>query len=408
MSDLTLRLKRLHAGQEKVMAKAARYNVLKIGRRFGKTTLAVNELLPQIALDGKPCAYYAPTYKDLHDVWLELRTVMADLITSKNEQTKQMRLITGGVIDFWSMDEPDSGRGRKYARVVVDEAEKARKFREAWTQTIMPTLMDYKGDAWILSTPKFGQTFFKELFHKEDPTWQRFNLSTYDNPHIDEAEIDHLRQQLDDLTFRCEILAEDVNMASNPFTYAFDAAKHVTSVQYDHRYHLHLSFDFNVDPITCIAVQHIDGCIRVVKEFYLRNSDIYQLCEAIIAAFPKATYIVTGDATGASRSALTSGNYGYYDVVARQLGLGRGQMKQPAVNPSIRDTRVLCNSLLQNYCVQIDKECQWLIKDLQYVEVDDEGDIIKDRRTDLRKADVLDCFRYYCNSFHRDWIRLLG
>jgi hypothetical protein len=390
------------------MAKAARYNVLKIGRRFGKTTLAVNELLPEIALQGKPCAYYAPTYKDLHDVWLELRTVMADLITSKNEQTKQMRLITGGVIDFWSMDEPDSGRGRKYARVVVDEAEKARKFREAWTQTIMPTLMDYKGDAWILSTPKFGQTFFKELFHKEDPTWQRFNLSTYDNPHIDEAEIDHLRQQLDDLTFRCEILAEDVNMASNPFTYAFDQLKHVTSVQYDHRYHLHLSFDFNVDPITCIAVQHIDGCIRVVKEFYLRNSDIYQLCEAIIAAFPKATYIVTGDATGASRSALTSGNYGYYDVVARQLGLGRGQMKQPAVNPSIRDTRVLCNSLLQNYCVQIDKECQWLIKDLQYVEVDDDGDIIKDRRTDLRKADVLDCFRYYCNSFHRDWIRLLG
>jgi hypothetical protein len=390
------------------MAQAARYNVLKIGRRFGKTTLAVNELLPEIALQGKPCAYYAPTYKDLHDVWLELRHVMSDLIVSKNEQTKQMRLITGGVIDFWSMDEPDSGRGRKYARVVVDEAEKARKFREAWTQTIMPTLMDYKGDAWILSTPKFGQTFFKELFHKEDPTWQRFNLSTYDNPHIDEAEIDHLRQQLDDLTFRCEILAEDVNMASNPFTYAFDPLKHVVSVEYDPRYHLHLSFDFNVDPITCIAVQHMDGCIRVVKEFYLRNSDIYQLCEAIISAFPKATYIVTGDATGASRSALTSGNYGYYDVVARQLGLGRGQMKQPAVNPSIRDTRVLCNSLLQNYCVQIDKECQWLTKDLQYVEVDDEGDIIKDRRTDLRKADMLDCFRYYCNSFHRDWIRLLG
>jgi hypothetical protein len=408
VSDLTLRLKKLHAGQDKVMAQAARYNVLKIGRRFGKTTLAVNELLPEIALQGKPCAYYAPTYKDLHDVWLELRHVMSDLIVSKNEQTKQMRLITGGVIDFWSMDEPDSGRGRKYARVVVDEAEKARKFREAWTQTIMPTLMDYKGDAWILSTPKFGQTFFKELFHKEDPTWQRFNLSTYDNPHIDEAEIDHLRQQLDDLTFRCEILAEDVNMANNPFTYAFDPLKHVVSVEYDPRYHLHLSFDFNVDPITCIAVQHMDGCIRVVKEFYLRNSDIYQLCEAIIAAFPKATYIVTGDATGASRSALTSGNYGYYDVVARQLGLGRGQMKQPAVNPSIRDTRVLCNSLLQNYCVQIDKECQWLTKDLQYVEVDDEGDIIKDRRTDLRKADMLDCFRYYCNSFHRDWIRLLG
>jgi len=42
------------------------------------------------------------------------------------------------------------------------------------------------------------------------------------------------------------------------------------------------------------------------------------------------------------------------------------------------------------------------------VEVDGDGDIVKDRRTDLRKADLLDCFRYYCNSFHRDWIRFFN
>lgn len=407
MSELQVKLKHLHSGQTKVMDAAKRYNVLKIGRRFGKTTLALNELLPQVALDGKPCAYYAPTYKDLQDVWLELRSILADVIVSKNEQTKQMRLVTGGVIDFWSMDEPDSGRGRKYARVVVDEAEKARKFREAWNQTIMPTLMDYKGDAWILSTPKFGQTFFKELFHRDDPSWQRFNLSTYDNPHIDHSEVDHLRQQLDELTFRCEILAEDVNLANNPFSYAFDKDKHVHPVTYDQRHHVYLSFDFNVDPITCLAIQHIDGCIKVVCEFYLRNSDIYRLCDHILSAFPKAAFIVTGDATGAARSALTSGNQNYYDVVSKRLGLGRGQMKQPSVNPSIRDTRVLVNSLLQNYCVQVDPSCEWLIKDLLYVEVDDEGDLIKDRSTDLRKADLMDCWRYYCNSFHRDWIRLL-
>lgn len=318
-----------------------------------------------------------------------------------------MRLITGGVIDFWSMDEPDSGRGRKYKRVVIDEAEKARKFREAWNQTIMPTLLDYKGDAWILSTPKFGNTFFKELFHREDPQWARFNLSTYDNPHIDVDEVDNLRQQLDELTFRCEILAEDVNLANNPFAYAFDAEKHIEPCSYDQRYHIYLSFDFNVDPITCIAVQHIDGCIRVINEFALRNSDIYQLTQNIIARFPKAAFVVTGDATGANRSALTAGNYGYYDVVQKQLMLGRSQMKQPAVNPSVRDTRVLMNSLLQNYQVMVDPSCNQLIRDLQYVEVDDDGDILKDRSTDIRKADLLDCFRYYCNSFHKDWLRVL-
>jgi hypothetical protein len=77
------------------------------------------------------------------------------------------------------------------------------------------------------------------------------------------------------------------------------------------------------------------------------------------------------------------------------------------VNPSVRDTRVLVNSLLQNYCVKIDRSCKGLITDLKYVEVDEEGDIIKDRRTDIRKSDLLDCFRYYCATFHRDWIRYL-
>ena len=52
-----------------MLGEKSRYNVLKIGRRWGKTTLAINDLLPQVGLDGMPCAYYAPTYKDLNDVW---------------------------------------------------------------------------------------------------------------------------------------------------------------------------------------------------------------------------------------------------------------------------------------------------------------------------------------------------
>ena len=405
MSDIVIKLKKLHDGQLNVLRDAKRYNVLKIGRRWGKTTLAINSLLIDKAIDGFPCAYYAPTYKDLNDVWLELRDKLKDVCASKNEQTKQMRLITGGVIDFWSMDEPDSGRGRKYARVVVDEAEKAKKFQQTWTQTIMPTLLDYKGDGWILSTPKFGQTFFKELFIRKDDNWKSFNLSSYNNPHIDPLEIDNLKHQLDDLTFRCEILAEDVNLANNPFAYAFEEDKHIVDCEYNELDHLYLSFDFNVDPITCIAVQHNSGCIKIIDEFALKNSDIYNLCDQIVAKYPKASFIITGDATGANRSALTSGNYGYYDVVQRKLNLSNNQMQQPHVNPSIRDTRVLLNSLLQNYCFQINSKCINTIRDLKYVEVDEDADIIKDRRSDTRKSDLLDCVRYYCATFHRNWLR---
>jgi hypothetical protein len=86
VSDIAIKLKRLHSGQERVISEASRYNVLKIGRRWGKTTLAVNELLPNVALDGNPCAYYAPTYKDLHDVWLELKYTLKPIIESRRSR----------------------------------------------------------------------------------------------------------------------------------------------------------------------------------------------------------------------------------------------------------------------------------------------------------------------------------
>ncbi len=410
MTEIAVRLKTLHPGQQSVVQSCNRFNILNIGRRWGKTTLAVNELIVQPALDGFPVGYFAPTYGDLHDVWIEARSMLHDVIISKNEQVKQMRLITGGIIDMWSMDNPDSGRGRHYKRVIVDEAEKAKKFEEAWQGTILPTLLDLKGDAWILSTPKFGQTYFKELFKlaKEGREgWSSFNLSSYSNPYIDSDEIETLRQSMDELSFRCEILAEDVDITNNPFAYAFDPEKHIGKTAYDPHLELMLSFDFNVDPITCIAAQDNGSTLSIIHEWSIPNGDIYQLSDQILATYPNALFLFTGDATGAARSAVTQGNINYYTVVQNRLGLGFAQLKQPRVNPSIRDSRVLTNSVLQNYHVVIDSECKNLIFDLKYVQVDQDQSIIKDRSSQSKNSDLLDCFRYLINTFKYDFIRMI-
>ena len=58
-------------------------------------------------------------------------------------------MITGGIIDMWSLDDGNSGRGRKYKRVVIDECEKAPKLEIAWQGVIRATLTDYIGDCWF-------------------------------------------------------------------------------------------------------------------------------------------------------------------------------------------------------------------------------------------------------------------
>lgn len=46
-----------------------------------------------------------------------------------------------------------------------------------------------------------------------------------------------------------------------------------------------------------------------------------------------------------------------------------------------------------------------LIRDLKYVQVDDEQSIIKDRQDETRKADHLDNFRYLINTFKGDFVK---
>lgn len=421
MSEIIVKLPKLHDAQTKIFEGAKRFNVLKCGRRFGKTTII--EELSSIALDGQFVGIWSPTYKDLHEVWKQLLFTYHNVIQSKSEQVKQITLITGGIIDMWSMEDPDSGRGRKYHRAIVDEAEKARHLRQAWEQTIRATLVDYKGDGWIMSTPKFGQTYFKTVLFpnaEKYDNWSAWRFTSYDNPHLPASEVDEAKAQLDDLTFRCEFLAEDVDVSLRPFAYSYSDNLHKGKREFDPGLELMLSFDFNKDPITCVASQHgesplegrhkpdIDMELRYIKQFKLANSDIYALCEAINTTYGhyNPLYLVTGDATGRNRSALVRGNLNYWRVIKQELGLSDGQMKVPSVNPAVADTRVLINSMFQNYNVIVDEEnCPDLIQDFKYVEVDEKGDLLKDRTGEYKKADLLDCARYTQATFFKWFIK---
>lgn len=386
-----MKLTKPHKNQWKVLEEAKRFNVLKCGRRFGKTILTENlAIIP--ALKGKTVGYWSPTYKDINKVWDGVKSRLYDVTQKKDEQLKQIKLVTGGQIDFWSMEEPNNGRGFSYHRAILDECEKARHLKDIWEQVIRATLIDYKGDAWFMSTPKFGNTYFKTTLYTNEQkfdNWKSWKFTSYDNPFLDPAEIEEAKKY-DKLTFDCEYMAEDVDISNNPFAYAFSVDKHVGKLEYDPNYELHLSFDYNVDPLTAISSQYVEGEIRVIKEFRLSNSNIYEICERIKVEYPNALFLITGDATGRARSALTSGTMNYYTVIKQELNLSDGQMMQPTINPSIGDSRVLTNSILQNFNVKIDEDCKYLIEDLKYVEINDEGDI--DKSKDKHRSHLMDCF----------------
>jgi len=248
----------LHPAQQQIIDEARRFNVLACGRRFGKTMLGIDLIIDKV-LDGYPVSWFSPTYKMLAEVWKEIVETTKQLQTRVAKQEHRIELITGGVIDCWSLDAADSVRGRKYARVIVDEAAMVPNLYDSWQAAIRPTMTDYVGsDAFMLSTPK-GVDFFFDCFSRgvddQQSDWKAWQKPTSENPYIDPAEIEAARQELPDQIFRQEYLAEFLQNSGAVFR-NIDACLRADSGQHqDHRLFAGVDWgqkhDFTVISVIC-------------------------------------------------------------------------------------------------------------------------------------------------------------
>jgi hypothetical protein len=208
--ERTVRLARPHAAQAQILKEKRRYNVVALGRRAGKSKLA-QQLLVECALERKPGGYFCPTYKLLEEFWRELKVVLREIISEKSEQEHRLQVYGGGTVECWSMDTGDPARGRRYGTVVIDEAAMVPRLSEIWGQAIRPTLSDFQGSAWFMSTPRGLNDFYTLYVRGEDPLedqWAAWQMPTSVNPYIAPDEIESARHDLTEREFAQEYLAE--------------------------------------------------------------------------------------------------------------------------------------------------------------------------------------------------------
>lgn len=127
---------------------------------------------------------------------------------------------------MWSLDSPDAGRGRAYACIVVDEAALITDLEQAWQESLRPMLTDYQGSAWFLSTPKGIANYFHALYQRgqaKEEGWASWSQPTSANPYIEPKEIALAKNDLTDLAFAQEYLAQFVSWAGAVFRRIQDA-----------------------------------------------------------------------------------------------------------------------------------------------------------------------------------------
>ena len=206
---LELTLPKPHAGQAQVIRESRRFNVLACGRRFGKTTLGIDRCVAPSVL-AYPVGWFSPTYKMLLEVWRESVRILEPVTTRASGGEHRIENMAGGVLEFWSFDNPDAARGRKYKRIIVDEAAMVPALMDAWQYVLRSTLVDYSGDAWFLSTPKGRNGFWQMWQWGQDPAqteWASWSMPSSVNPLLKPSEIEGMRSTMPERVYIQEIEA---------------------------------------------------------------------------------------------------------------------------------------------------------------------------------------------------------
>jgi phage terminase large subunit-like protein len=163
---------------------------------------------------------FAPDYKILAETYKEIQDTLDPIIVSASEMKGVIRLVGGGRIDFWTLNNPRAGRSRKYHGVLIDEGAFAGPdMMSIWEKAIKPSLLDYIGEAWVFSTPngKDDDQFFYRVCTDPKFRFKQFHAPTSANPYMPASEIAQLEEDNDPLVFLQEYLAEFVDWSGAAF-----------------------------------------------------------------------------------------------------------------------------------------------------------------------------------------------
>ena len=377
----------LHHCQAQIAKDNHRFRVICCGRRFGKTTLAVEEIKGKALAKDTRIAYIAPTYQQARDIaWEMLKKELNPIIKQINES--RLELIVNNVIKGQSLitlrgwESIETLRGQQYDFIVIDEVAMMRNFRTNWQEVIRPTLTDTKGEVMFISTPK-GFNHFYELYGLElkDTDYRSFKFTSYDNPYIPKEELDKAKQEITEDRFSQEYLA-DFRKTEGLVYKEFDRQKHLfDDLESIRKTDLNIGIDFGFsNPAAVIqVVKDYDDNYWVIDEWYKTGKTDTEIAEYAAAIRGNTYYPDPESASGVAE--LKKRGCNVRDVIKGKDSIRNGIS-------AIRD-------LFKANKLHIHKSCENLIWELETYSYPEKKDMRNEDENPIKENDhALDALRY--------------
>lgn len=303
-----------------------KYVVVRAGRRFGKSALALNIVLREAVHNPGRYWIIAPEYTQAKSIyWRDLVTeyVPKELIIKKNDNELILEIMTSvegktSVIEFKGSDREDKLRGAGLKGVVLDEYAFQKEY--VWDKVVGPMLVQTDGWAIFITTPNGVSNHFKKFWDdavaaeaEPNSQWKTFHFTSYDNPTIKRENLDAEKARLTEEFFTQEYMAEFAKFTGLIYT-GFDDKVHVRDFEVDESWTFYRSIDFGAtDPnaVSFIGMDK-DGVCYFFDELYIDNIYTSDFAELIKQRSAHRYFVATYADSAAKQIIMDLSTYGIY------------------------------------------------------------------------------------------------
>ena len=254
---------------------AHRFGAVVCHRRFGKTVLAVNQLIKAALTCDKErprLAYIAPTYAQGKAIAWDYLKHYTHVVPGRNVNESELRVTLPGdrQIRIFGADNPDALRGLYFDGAVLDEYGLMKG--ATWSQVVRPALSDRLGWALFIGTPNGRNAFYEVCKAAKGEGWffaeykaSQTGIIAPDelNAAASQMTVDEYAQEWEcsfDASVRGAVYAKELAAAR--------ADGRVRPVPYDPMLPVHTAWDLGVGDATAIwFCQQIGAELRVIDYY---------------------------------------------------------------------------------------------------------------------------------------------
>ena len=224
---------------------------------------------------------------------------------------------------------------------------------------------------------------YKTFVENPAVNYRLISAPTTENIYLPEGFCDELKKVYDEQYYNIFVLAQNGEY-NNGLVIKDFTDENVKEISYQPEMDLHISCDFNVDPMCWVLAHKTDDKVFYFDEIAMENTTTAKACDEFYRRYPnhKGKVIVNGDASGDNRSCTSE--YTNYVIIKKKL-LQYGydvEIQIKAFNPPIKNRIMAFNSKVRSasgeVCLFVDKKCEKLlynIYNLKYKEGSSKIDI---------------------------------